>query len=80
MEKIWTKEEREDPISWGERNLTKAYIFYTSTSFTLEEQYHLFDVNAIVSALGGSLSLFLGFSFWQIIDATLRHISLYFKK
>ncbi len=37
-------------------------VFYPTNTVTIEEQYELFDVNEIVSAVGGSMGLFLGFS------------------
>ncbi len=37
-------------------------VFYPTNTVTVEEQYELFDVNEIVSAVGGSMGLFLGFS------------------
>ena len=36
------------------------------------EQYTLYDFNAIVSAVGGSLGLFLGFSFFDFVKVLLK--------
>ena len=37
-------------------------MYYQTTDVTVWEEYRLFDLNAILSALGGSLGLFVGFS------------------
>ena len=49
--------------------LSIAYIFYADLSTTLEETIKLYDFNAIVSAVGGSLGLFLGFSCLDLMYA-----------
>ncbi len=48
------------------------YLFYQTTQATLYREYLLFDESAIVSAVGGSLGLFLGFSCWQAAAAAIR--------
>jgi hypothetical protein len=73
LKKIWSKAEREDPFPWYPGNpKSKTYLFYVSTKYALEEEYPLFDFNAIVASLGGSLGLFLGFSFLETARPTLR--------
>lgn len=58
-------------------NFTSIYVFYRSSTVTVVEEYRLFDFNAIVAAVGGSLGLFLGFSCWQFVLSTaevLEHV------
>ena len=64
----YTTHEREDPFLRPERNEHIAYFFYESTSYPYEEEELYFDLNAIVSAVGGSLGLFLGFSCWNFFQ------------
>lgn len=51
------------PVPTRGSNTSGIYPFYPTTSVTVAEEYALFDFNEIVSALGGSMGLFLGFSF-----------------
>ena len=43
-------------------NETMFYAGYASPKVKIEEEYTLMGTNAIISATGGSLGLFLGFS------------------
>ena len=56
----------------GRENYIRVYLLYLSTHTTLYREYLLFDESAIVSAVGGSLGLFLGFSCWQAAKAAVR--------
>ena len=51
---------------------TIFYAKYASSKVKIEEEYSLMGANAIVSATGGSLGLFLGFScygaIWNIFE------------
>eukprot|EP00095_Tigriopus_kingsejongensis_P001274 maker-scaffold149_size310270-snap-gene-2.22 protein:Tk01274 transcript:maker-scaffold149_size310270-snap-gene-2.22-mRNA-1 annotation:"pickpocket protein 28-like" len=40
----------------------KVFFLFRDTNYVLEEEYKLYDINAIIAAVGGSLGLFLGFS------------------
>ena len=48
-------------------NKTDFFVFYGSTTVQVDTEYVLFDANAIVASVGGSLGLFLGFSCWQFV-------------
>ena len=54
------------------RNGTMLYARYASPKVKIEEEYTLMGTNAIISATGGSLGLFLGFScfgaIWNIFE------------
>ena len=54
--------DRDSPILASNYSETEVFIFWESLEVLIEEEYLLFDFNAIVSAVGGSLGLFLGFS------------------
>ena len=53
-------------------NKTSLWILYASPKVRMEEEYVLMGGNALISATGGSLGLFLGLSFygviWKIIE------------
>ena len=58
--------------SAGNEDKTILYAKYASSKVKIEEEYSLMGANAIVSATGGSLGLFLGFScygaIWNIFE------------
>ena len=47
-------------------------LYYADNYMTLYEEYLIFDLNSIVGLIGGSLGLFLGFSFLQCGDFVLH--------
>ena len=53
-------------------NKTTLWIWYASPKVKMEEEYVLMGGNALISATGGSLGLFLGLSFygvaWTILE------------
>ena len=53
-------------------NKTTLYAYYAGPNVKIEEEYTLMGTTAIISATGGSLGLFLGFScygaVWNIIE------------
>jgi hypothetical protein len=53
-------------------NGTHFWAYYDSSRIKVEEEYRLMDLAAIISATGGSLGLFLGFScypyLWDLVD------------
>lgn len=51
---------------------TILWLYYSNTDITLTEEVLLFDFAAILSAVGGSLGLFIGFSFLDILKATIK--------
>ncbi len=53
-------------------NHTEIYFYWENLDVLVEEEYLLMDFNAIVSAVGGSLGLFLGFS---CLDFLLKMLS-----
>ncbi len=61
----------------GETDLTKVYVYYSDIVTNYEETILLYDFNGIVSAVGGSLGLFLGFSCLDLGKAIMAKLSLY---
>ena len=54
------------------QNTTTVYVKYNTPKIKIEEEYTLMGPNAIISATGGSLGLFLGLScygvVWKLVD------------
>ena len=49
-------------------------MYYKSNHYSLLEEYLVFDSSSILVALGGSLGLFLGFSFFQCATAIVNYV------
>ena len=47
-------------------NTTTIYTKYSSPKINIEKEYTIMGVNAIISATGGSLGLFLGLSCYGV--------------
>ena len=56
----------------GSQNRTSLYAKYATPKIKIEKEYTIMNVNAIISATGGSLGLFLGLSCygvaWNILE------------
>ena len=56
----------------GSNNRTSLYAKYSTPKIKIEKEYTIMGVNAIISATGGSLGLFLGLSCygvaWNILE------------
>ena len=58
---------------------TRFYSYFDDIDVVFSRQHTLYDLNTIVAAVGGSLGLFLGFSFLQCSHLILNFISEKFK-
>ena len=62
----------ENAMSAGISGVSGVYAAYASSKIKIEEEYLLMGGTAIISATGGSLGLFLGFScfgaIWNIFE------------
>ncbi len=47
------------------KDMALIYLYYKSDTVLTLDEYLNFDGNSIVAAIGGSMGLFLGFSFFQ---------------
>ena len=61
-------------------NRSNIAIYYENTDTIVSEEMLLYDLNSIVSAVGGSLGLFLGFSCFQVALWMLGCVSKMCKK
>ncbi len=67
-----SRSEKLSLLRGSQEDFVRVYLFYQTTRTTLYREYLLFDESAIVSAVGGSLGLFLGFSCWQAVAAAIQ--------
>ena len=58
------------------KDRTIIFVKLDSTIVMMEEEYYVYDFNAIISAVGGSLGLFLGCSFLSIITFIFEEAQL----
>ena len=47
-------------------------MYYDETEVQVKEEFLIYDLNAIVAAIGGSLGLFLGFSCYEMARGGLE--------
>ena len=60
-------------------NKTTLWVMYASPKIKKEEEYRLMGGNAIISATGGSLGLFLGISCYGVAWKMLEKIEAAYK-
>ena len=52
----------------------KWYYIFSSKEVQVQEEYLLYDITGFVGSIGGTLGLFIGFSFRDIIDMVLDYL------
>ena len=62
---------------WGESQ--RLYVGYNSNYTLVSDEQYLYDLNAIISAVGGGLGLFVGVSAFGLFELFLDCISKLFK-
>ena len=61
-------------LGLGHGNQSADIMFnYGTTSRTLVQEYKVYDTEGMIGTLGGSLGLFLGFSFYGVLSDVLDH-------
>jgi FtsH-binding integral membrane protein len=55
--------------------LTTIWLGLGTTDVTMLEEVLIYDFTAIVAAVGGSLGLFIGFSFLDVFKAAIDKLS-----
>ena len=61
---------------WGERQ--RLYVGYNSNYTLVSDEQYLYDLTAIISAVGGGLGLFVGVSAFGLFELLLNFASKYF--
>jgi hypothetical protein len=54
--------------------LSQFWIAYSDTGVPIHQEVLLYDFNAIIAAVGGSLGLFIGFSVFDTFKAIIQRI------
>ena len=62
---------------WGKSQ--RLYVGYNSNYTLVSDEQYLYDLNAIISAVGGGLGLFVGVSAFGLFELFLNYISKLFK-
>ncbi len=62
---------RRDASVLRKSHISCIFMFYKTTTYKIFEEYLLYDTNTIISAIGGSLGLFLGFSCLHLVKGGL---------
>ena len=62
------------------KNMAMVQMYYQSDHITVLEEYLIFDFTSILVAIGGSLGLFLGFSFFQCGSLFLYETMGFFRR
>ena len=68
------------PYSWGEKNWASfAYEIDPPERLTVYQEYVVYDAIGIIGSVGGTLGLFIGFSFSGLISRLVDFCSKLFK-
>ena len=62
---------------WGASQ--RLYVGYNSNYTLVSDEQYLYDLNAIISAVGGGLGLFVGVSAFGLFELLLNFVSKLFK-
>ncbi len=63
------------PVTYAKVNGTAEVYLYMSDRVETQEEYRLFGLNAIISSVGGSLGLFLGFSCLNALNILRKRVA-----
>ena len=59
-------------------NFTFSYMFLSYAATTVHEEYYIFDSIGMIASVGGTLGMFIGFSFSNVINFILNAIKKLF--
>jgi hypothetical protein len=59
---------------------TVVWIYYSTTTVMIQEEYPLYDMGTVVAAVYGNLGLFIGFSCLNLFEMTTKKLYFLFKK
>jgi hypothetical protein len=59
---------------------TAVWIYFSSTTVMIQEEYLLYDMGTVVAAVGGNLGLFIGFSCLNLFEMMTTKLYFMFKK
>jgi Amiloride-sensitive sodium channel len=59
---------------------TAVWIYFSTTTVMIQEEYLLYDMGTVVAAVGGNLGLFIGFSCLNLFEMMTTKLYFMFKK
>ena len=62
------------------REIYFAYNFAPPKTETVHEEYLIYDAIGLIGSVGGTLGMFIGFSFSNTIGTLMKHIEVLSKK
>ena len=66
-------EDRPQAAYFNDRFFHFSYTF-ESMSMTMVQEYYIYDTIGFISSVGGTLGLFIGFSFYDVIKKLLDYV------
>ena len=75
------KKTSEKTVSWKRKWSSAFYLYLEDTSIEREEEFWVFDMNALINGIGEVLGIFIGWSFLDIIEMiiiAIKKIQTYF--
>ena len=58
----------------GDENLTQFSAYFDTIKVEQRYEYEFYDLNTIIGIIGGSMGLFLGFSFYQFVVVVVDYV------
>ena len=69
----------EDASQNSTHRIMLAYEFFTNEKTQVYEEYLIYDTVALVGAIGGTLGMFIGFSFSNTLSYLLNHVKTFLR-
>ena len=67
-----------DPPLYGTHQVYLGYNFAPPRTITIHEEYLIYDTIGLIGSIGGTLGMFIGFSFSSTLGALMQKLN-YFK-
>ncbi len=71
-ERVYITSRKDQPLSGRSGGLTTVYLYFDTVDVDVEEEKKLMDISALVPAIGGSVGIFLGWSFLDLAKYLLK--------
>ena len=67
-----------NPLLYGTHQVYLGYNFAPPRTITIHEEYLIYDTIGLIGSIGGTLGMFIGFSFSSTLGALMQKLN-YFK-
>ena len=64
----------------GDPDKVTLLLYYPRNIVKHSQEYYLYDLNSMISSVGGSLGLFLGFAIYNVLDCAVKKLASFFFK